>query len=84
MTLSERHRNVRSREEFIQFVKAMSDDLRDNADSWQNMTLERYIEAIGSWTQDMDGYYKNQGLPIPDDPNWKVFSDILMAARIYE
>ena len=43
-----------------------------------------HLEAIESWTDDMEGYYENTNQPIPQNINWKIFADILMAATMYE
>jgi len=37
-----------------------------------------------AWTKDMDNYYKNIGQPIPENINWKVFGDIILASKYYE
>ena len=84
MTLAERNNLIRSREDFVAFVRALSKDLRDNPTSWENSNLERYLEALGAWVEDMDGYYLNQGKPVPQQPDWKVAADMLMAAKMYE
>jgi len=39
---------------------------------------------MAAWVEDMDGFYTNQGLPVPEKPDWKVFADILMGGKIYE
>ena len=39
---------------------------------------------MASWVEDMDGFYTNQGLPTPKDPNWMVFADVLMGGKVYE
>lgn len=83
MTLA-KHNLIHSREDFVAFVKALSQDLRDNPASWENANLERYLEALGAWVEDMDGYYLNQGKPLPQQPDWKVIADMLMAAKKYE
>jgi len=84
MTLAEHINSIRSREDFVGFAKALSKDLHDNPESWENATLERFLEALGAWVEDMDGYYINQGKPVPLQPDWKVIGDILMAAKMYE
>jgi hypothetical protein len=84
MTLAELNNAIKSREDFVAFVRALSNDLRDNRASWENASLERYLEALGAWVADMDGYYINQGKPAPKLPDWKVVADMLMAARLYE
>lgn len=84
MTLADHNQSIRSREDFVVFVKALSKDLRDNPESWENPSLERFLEALGAWVEDMDGFYLNQGKPVPQQPDWKVVGDILMAAKMYE
>ncbi|WP_426527424.1 DUF7660 family protein [Bradyrhizobium sp. McL0615] len=84
MTLDEYHDAIRSREDFVAFVQALSRDLHTNRETWENDTLERFLEALCAWVEDMDGYYVNQGKPIPQQPDWKVLGDILMAATVYE
>jgi hypothetical protein len=84
MTLDERHESVRSRDDLVEFVKALREDLRDNPECWENADLERFLEALGAWVKDMDGYYRSQGKPVPQQPDWKVVADMLMGASIYE
>lgn len=76
--------NVQTKQDFITFIEAMQADLIDNPSDWQNKNLLDFLEALGRWTEDMDGYYINHNLPIPENVSWNVFTDILMAARIYE
>lgn len=75
---------VADRESFIAFTSKLSADWKGNLESWKNRDLGAYLEALASWVEDMDGYYQNQGLPMPENINWRVFADILMAARVYE
>jgi hypothetical protein len=84
MTLAEQNNSIRSREDFVAFVKALTKDLRENPASWENANLERYLESLGAWVEDMDGYYLNQGKPVPQQPDWKGVGDMLMAAKMYE
>lgn len=75
---------IESREDFIKFVEALLQDLKNNKIDWENNTLESYLDAIARWAEDMDGFYKNQKLPFPENVNWKVFGQILIAAKMYE
>jgi hypothetical protein len=84
MTLAEQNNSISSRGDFVEFTKALRKDLQDNPTSWENPTLERFLEALGAWVEDMDGYYLNQGKFVPIQPDWKVIGDILMAAKMYE
>lgn len=84
MMLAERVALIRSREDLVEFVKALVTDLRDNPSSWENPTLEQFLEALGTWIADMDGYYLSRGMDVPHQPDWKVVADMLMAAKVYE
>ena len=75
---------VKTKEDFVVFIKALVDDLQHNEDSWENPQLDRFLEAFGAWVKDMDGYYMNMQLPPPQNINWSVIVDMLMAARVYE
>ncbi|SDD43839.1 DUF7660 family protein [Niabella drilacis] len=76
--------NLNTKEDFIAFLELLIQDLRNNPNEWENKSLESYLEAAASWTEDMDGYYQNNNLPIPQNVNWKVFANILVAAKMYE
>lgn len=75
---------VSSKDGLVKLILAIAKDLKDNPDGWENKDLGSYLEAIASWIEDMDGYYENTNQPLPKDTNWKVFADILMAAKVYE
>ena len=77
MHLPELVRRVDSRESFLAFVAALHADLRSDAASWENPSLDRYLEALHSWTEDM-------GERLPQSPSWRILADILYAAKIYE
>ncbi|EOA7290397.1 DUF7660 family protein [Proteus mirabilis] len=77
-------KKINTREDFVQFLELLSSNARDNLNEWENKDLPSYFESMISWVEDMDGYYLNQKLPIPENVNWKFIADILMAARVYE
>ena len=84
MTLAEQCNSIQSRNDFVAFVRALSQDLHDNPASWQNTNLECFLESLGAWVEDMEGYYLNQGKSLPQEPDWRVAGDMLMAAKTYE
>ena len=75
---------VRSEEEFVDFVELLVEDLKNNPEGWGHNKLELYLKAMASWIEDMDGFYLHNDLPIPENVDWKVFANILMAATMYE
>jgi hypothetical protein len=76
--------NIRSKEDFIKFVGDLILDLKTNPNTWENKNLDDYLKALQRWTGDMEGYYINNNLPVPENVNWRIFADMLMAARMYE
>jgi hypothetical protein len=76
--------NVQCRASFVEFVGKLHEDLELNPCDWENVSLSDFLEALGRWTEDMDGYYVKTGREIPKNVSWRIFADILMAARIYE
>jgi hypothetical protein len=75
---------IKTKEDFVSYVYELSQDYYDDPESWENIAIDRYLEALSALVNDMDGYYKNQGLPIPENPDWQLMADILSAARFYE
>ena len=52
-------------------------------ESWENVTLERYLEALAAILESYENHYVNTGTSIPDDP-WVIMSEALTGARYYE
>lgn len=75
---------INGKEDFVNFVELLVTNLKSNPEEWTNKTLPEYLESISSWTEDMEGYYQNNDMPIPENINWKVFANILIAAKMYE
>ncbi|MEY4591066.1 MAG: hypothetical protein RL497_3142 [Pseudomonadota bacterium] len=84
LNLSDELDKLATKEDFSKFVFGMLDDFRSDSANWENQDLPSFLEAIAAWSKDMDGFYANQGRAIPKDINWKVFAEILYAARVYE
>jgi hypothetical protein len=92
MTPDELIEHVNSRDSFLEFVAALSADLRAsnaqealapsspytaNALDWENPTLDRFLDALHAWTDDM-------GDRISEPPSWRTFANMLLAAKVYE
>ncbi|WP_174869015.1 DUF7660 family protein [Pectobacterium polaris] len=75
---------ISSKDDLVKLISALARDFKENPDEWENKDLSSYLEAVSSWIEDMDGYYENTNQPLPKDTNWKIFADILVAAKIYE
>ena len=75
---------IASREDFIAFVSALRRDLLRDPDGWENPTLDRYLDALAAWGEDLDGFFANRGEPTPTEPSWRLFGMMLLAAKYYE
>jgi hypothetical protein len=66
---------------FVEFLWALSEDRRKNADDWQWATIEDFLDASASWAEDT----KNgvNAYVLPTNP-WKRFADIVHCGKIYE
>jgi len=76
--------DIDSRHALVAFVRLLRNDLKENPEYWENDSLERYLNAMAAWVEDMDGYYQNQNMSMPEVIEWGVFGQILLAARVYE
>lgn len=84
VNLVERASTIRSREDLVPFLEALSADFAASRATWANGDLASFLEAMAAWSQDMEGYYQNRGERIALVSPWRVLADILMAARVYE
>ncbi|CAM1347568.1 DUF7660 family protein [Tenacibaculum crassostreae] len=74
-----------TRVEFIEFIREFRKDLKEDKSSWRNVTLEDFLEAIESYTEDVQGFYDNMQMDIDaDKPTWENFKTILKGASVYE
>jgi hypothetical protein len=76
---------VDSRKDFAAFLKLLHKDFIKNPDKWENNSLQKFLEAMSAYTEDVQGYYNNTNQPInADNPQWSVFADIIKGATMYE
>jgi hypothetical protein len=84
MIVDSRVDSIRTREDFVAFAESLARDVEHRADDWENLEVHSFLAAIAHWVDDMDGYFSNVGEPLPDQPTWKTFAQILAAALVYE
>ena len=76
---------VTDRQSFVKFIDLLRQDFVDNPESWENKKLEDFLEALSSYSEDIQGYYNNTNQKVnADEPNWQTFADIFKGASIYE
>lgn len=85
MDFKQKINEISCKEDFVKFVESLSKDLTCNPSEWENKQLSDYLDAIASWTEDnFEGYYQYNNMQIPQEINWKIFANILIAAKMYE
>jgi hypothetical protein len=64
-------------EDVIAAIDRLGSDLQANPDTWENPTLERYLDAMGAWLKATNKIEK-------PPPSWELIIEMLEAAKIYE
>jgi hypothetical protein len=83
--LMETATRINSRVDFHRFLRKLVTNLRERPHEWDNSTLEQYLEGITGFAQDMDGYFDIRSESVnAENPTWRLFAEMLLAARTYE
>lgn len=77
---------MHSKKDFIEFVKVLIKDLRNNPDKWANISLEDFLDGIASCLEASTEVQKRNGVSekLIEDTNWRDIAHILLAGRMYE
>ena len=76
---------VRDRTSFIKFLDLLRQDLLQHPETWENKTLPDFLEALATYTEDIQGYYDNTGANVDaGKAAWSTFADIFKGAKVYE
>ncbi|MFL0121099.1 hypothetical protein V2611_04795 [Tenacibaculum maritimum] len=74
---------MEKKEDFTNFISLLIKSY-DNSSNWENKNLKDYLEGLGSWIEDMDGFFENMNIDKPENINWKFIAMALSAATVYE
>lgn len=84
MEFYEKIEQVTTKNQFLEFLNLLNKDFKLNVDEWENKSIDNYLEAIESWIEEMEGYYKNNNLPVPNNIDWNFLATIFYVGKIYE
>jgi hypothetical protein len=84
MKMHEVVQKIENKEDFLRFLDELQNDLKTNPDEWENKDLTTYLQAMKAWVEDMNGYFRNQKIELPNSIPWKLFAQILLASKVYE
>ena len=73
-----------SKREFISFLKELRKNFIEDFNSWENINIYDFSEAMEAWVDEMEGFYEWHNLPLPTNISWGVFADFLMGAKLHE
>ena len=74
--------SVSNKADFLSLIQSL---LSESSKDWENQMANDFIEALGAWLNDAEGYYKNFNLEVDaNKPSWQLFADAVQAARYYE
>jgi hypothetical protein len=78
--------DIPDRAAFARFIIALAENLRDKPEDWVRTDLEEYLRAMAFWlVNGLDAFNQNiRKQSTPDPPNWRLFADIMSAARIID
>jgi hypothetical protein len=76
-------KNIRTKEDFINFVNAFAQDFEDDSKQWINKDISSFLFAMANFTESLDGFYRGHGISVPENPDWKMFANMLAAGRVY-
>lgn len=74
-------KNIKSKDDFINFLKALIQDYEKNGANWENNDIGNYLDAVGRFCDNVEGFYCNRNMEFSEQPNWKMFAIMLSAAR---
>jgi hypothetical protein len=77
-------RPVSAKESLVATLEELANEARsEHGDSWENVTLPAFLEAMAAWLRSYERAYTNTGRPIPNDP-WEIMVAAVRAATLYE
>lgn len=83
MELQQQMESVRTKEELVNFIAVLRADLNAHMESWENPTLESFLESMAAWLAATDYLEKSRG-DVGECPSWKTIANMLYAAKMYE
>ncbi len=75
---------ITTRQEFCDFIGTLRLSLRDDAENWENVHLDDFLEALEAWVSDMGDYEQSQGKQEAVSLSWRDVARMFHAAAIYE
>ncbi len=66
---------IRTKSDFEIFLKELIKNYNENRKDWDNDDLPKFLDALYGYNYESDSSIQ---------PTWKLFAEMLLAARVYE
>lgn len=77
--LFEKAKSVTDRYSFLEFLELLRMDYMDASETWENQSIDLFIEAVKSWVEDYNGNDVNL-----DNPDWLSVAAMFYMGKLYE
>jgi hypothetical protein len=75
--------DVNTRDDLARFVRELASELRAGEREWENTDLQSFLDALAVLLANVDKYYEDRGQAPPEQPSWRAFAEMLVAAATY-
>ena len=75
----EKANSSKDKQSFLEFLKALRNDFLENRETWENITIDDYLESIERWIEN----YHNDDIDF-EKPDWKTISAMFYMGKLYE
>lgn len=58
--------SINSKEDLIEFLNELRCDKEQKSEEWVNTEVTTYLDRICSWVEDMEGYFQNMNMDMPN------------------
>lgn len=72
------YKTVENKQDFEEFLSLLKEDFEKNSQTWENDRLELFLDALYGYNFGTNSEEKDI------KPTWKLFAEILLAAKVYE
>ena len=74
------HPSLAGRDQLLAALGEMRAELAAGAQDWENVTLDRFLEAFEALMESIENAYTNTDRPVPADP-WRIVADVFRGTR---
>ncbi|MDT5042614.1 MAG: hypothetical protein QOE51_3599 [Actinoplanes sp.] len=82
--LDEMAQAVENYDDFARFVAALTEDLERDPRSWENRTLDAFLDALGRFSGSIESWARNNNVSLGERPTWSLIAEMMLIAKEYE